>query len=381
MKGETLCHTNLLAAQHVTDVVLVSREGEQHSTHALLLASCSSFLRPLLQEVARCCHPLAILLPDFPIQEVEQVNDALRGIKNNLLENSLAQALGLETDASLLEEQQDIKNEKNQALQLLQVKTDIKLEKQEKVFGEKEFRCTYCSEIFTTSKRKQCHMKLVHQLKYLHYMDKQENGKYICKICQKLYQNRLTIKTHLKAVHKFGQSFKCDVCNKEFSHKDRLKFHTKIHNQEKNQVCDLCGKSFIHDQNLQLHHLKSHGSEEEKIKSQKYACSGCDKHFYRRHVLAQHEQIHSRILRFSCDQCEKEFFTSNARRQHIDKKHLGKNLPTDQQRSKANEQKKKRMAERKALNGGMYRTAEEKVKFNEYMRKYNEKKRLSIISA
>ena len=247
MKGATLFHANLMAAQQVTDVVLISKEGKQHNTHALLLASCSSFLRPLLQEVASCCHPLVILLPDFPLQEVEQVMENLMGIENCLLENCLAQALGLEMDASQLEQQNNIKNEEKQSIQLVNEGIGIELKMQEKVLDENKFDCTYCSEIFTTSKRMQCHMKLVHHLKYLRYMDKQENGKYICKICQKLYQNKLSIRGHLKAVHKFGPSFNCDVCNKSFSFRDRLKLHTKTHNQEKNYTCDLCGKTFIHE--------------------------------------------------------------------------------------------------------------------------------------
>ena len=61
----------LAASQCVTNVCLVTREGERKATHALILARGSAFLSSLLQEAGSHGEEIIIMLPDFSLPEVE----------------------------------------------------------------------------------------------------------------------------------------------------------------------------------------------------------------------------------------------------------------------------------------------------------------------
>ena len=68
-----------------------------------------------------------------------------------------------------------------------------------------------------------------------------------------------------------GKSYKCDICEKEFSQKSNLNTHVKgVHENSKKQKCDICNVSF------------------------------CD---LRRHIKVQHQKIFTKVL---CDLCHKE---------------------------------------------------------------------------
>ena len=86
--------------------------------------------------------------------------------------------------------------------------------------------------------------------------------------------------------------------------------------------------------------------------------------------MTTHEDVHLEGHNFICDQCEATFKTSNALRIHTNRIHLRKWVLTEEQREKQNLRKRKFRADKKARNGGMLRTPEEKAVFNEYMRNY-----------
>lgn len=70
MKGSHNFWTEYLkSAKQMTNVRLVTKQGKEIRTHALLLASCSSFLRLLLLDL-REQEEIIILLPDCSLEQV-----------------------------------------------------------------------------------------------------------------------------------------------------------------------------------------------------------------------------------------------------------------------------------------------------------------------
>ena len=48
-------------------------------------------------------------------------------------------------------------------------------------------------------------------------------------------------------------NFKCEICEKTFSTKQRKRQHIKTHEGQRNYKCDSCGKSFTTSGNLKIH--------------------------------------------------------------------------------------------------------------------------------
>jgi len=249
---------------------------------------------------------------------------------------------------------------------------------------EKNYECTFCNKKFTTGKRLKCHVSLAHasqapvtlehEPEYLKYLEK-DGDKWTCGLCKKSFPKRIRCVTHLQKTHKLGEKFTCEVCTKPFFNAWNLKQHVKSHSSSRDHVCDLCGNGFTEKSHLKKHVIRVHGSEQEKEAKKTFVCTTCGKGFYTQCDLSEHEMTHLEHDSFFCDQCEKGYKTKNALRIHRNKIHLGMYPLKPEQRTKQNLAKIQKRAEIKARNGGVLRTPEEKVKFNEYMRNYQARKR------
>ena len=255
---------------------------------------------------------------------------------------------------------------------------------EDKTDYEEMYRCNYCAKRFANEGAFSNHMSRSHEDKTDYYEHIEEvDGKWICKVCRKSYPknpslqqtpsrvSKLTCIQHWRKVHnKLNSKVKCDICNKELSNKWNLKLHMKMHAGKRDFICDTCGSGFLDKKQLEKHHVRLHGSEQEKELKKTHFCSTCGKGFWNKTSLTTHEDVHLEGNNFICDQCECTFKTSNALRIHTNRIHLGKWVLTEEQRAKQNLRKRKFRADKKAKNGGMLRTPEEKAVFNEYMRNY-----------
>ena len=386
----------LEAAGHVSNVTLVCEDGQQRSSHALLLASSSPLMRQVLLEVvATSCHPLVILLPDFTAMEVEE---CLGGVAMGRAVGDLAEILDIERDWKA---SPDFKknNKKLDGVTRNSKEENMTEEQTKKVNPTEELSCPYCLELFSTSRRMKCHISLEHEQKheYLNFVDERENKQSICKLCFKAFPRIDGCIQHVKNVHQLGTSLKChmcdicvytieklkqhisqvhdksmficEICEKTFPNYHRRREHmVKVHAIGKKFVCDMCGKYFLNPALLKLHFVRLHGSLEEKMAARKYKCLKCGKGFYKPDRLSEHLITHSEVKPFSCDKCDGTYISNHSLRTHIKQVHFGLMRPTKEQKEKRNAKKRKEMAEKKAQNGGEYRTAEERVVYNEYMR-------------
>ena len=64
------------------------------------------------------------------------------------------------------------------------------------------------------------------------------------------------LKKHVKAVHLKIKDWKCDVCNKSFSEKRKLKQHAMLHTGERKYQCTVCGVGFVYKSG-EYHHPSS----------------------------------------------------------------------------------------------------------------------------
>lgn len=107
-----------------------------------------------------------------------------------------------------------------------------------------------------------------------------------------------TMKTQSKTTK--PKSFKCDFCEKLFSHNCFLQLHMKIHTGDTPFHCTICPKKYVSNARLKVH-LVSHSG------LKPFKCGQCDKSFPRKGDLKKHEPMHTGIKSFKCDQCELAF--------------------------------------------------------------------------
>lgn len=134
--------------------------------------------------------------------------------------------------------------------------------------------------------------------------------------------------------------FKCEVCTRGFSRKDKLKLHLMIHSGDKPLKCEACGKAFLRRDHLKNHMRthsrpraapkpKNHGrkvalaaadpdgdAEKDKVE-RPFGCEVCHKMFTRKDNLGAHMRIHTGERPFACDLCEKRFAEKCALKRHM----------------------------------------------------------------
>ena len=396
-------------ASQMCNVNLVSKGGNITKTHALLLASASEIMKTVVLDAINSDEVVVIILPDFTKEEVQQGLEEItkRVLKLKLDESSFLATLGIGIppfrksskdmkSETLCENEEDIdididfhedlqmKDEqmigdmetfpvvKEPDLKSEIIKFDQKTEEEPSINYEEMYQCNFCADRFENEAAFSKHMRRNHEDKTDYYGHIEEvDGKWFCKVCRKINPRKIGCIQHWRKVHnKLKSKLKCDVCNKDLSNKYNLKLHMKMHTGKRDYICDTCGIGFFDKKQLDKHHVRLHGSAQEKESKKTHVCSTCGKGFWNKTTLTNHEDVHLEGNNFFCDQCECTFKTSNALRIHTNRIHLKKWQYTEEQREKQNLRKRKFRADKKAKNGGMLRTPEEKVVFNEYMRNY-----------
>ncbi|XP_056870746.1 transcription factor E4F1 isoform X2 [Takifugu flavidus] len=95
-----------------------------------------------------------------------------------------------------------------------------------------------------------------------------QEGRYICQLCQKTFKTINILRTHLKT-HSDQKNFSCDLCRTSFHTKGSLVRHNRRHTDERPYRCNLCGHSFRESGAL-TRHLKAITPCTEKIRFAQY---------------------------------------------------------------------------------------------------------------
>uniref|UniRef100_H3DKW9 E4F transcription factor 1 n=1 Tax=Tetraodon nigroviridis TaxID=99883 RepID=H3DKW9_TETNG len=95
-----------------------------------------------------------------------------------------------------------------------------------------------------------------------------QEGRYICQLCQKTFKTINILRTHLKT-HSDQKNFSCDLCGISFHTKGSLVRHNRRHTDERPYRCTLCGQSFRESGAL-TRHLKAITPCTEKIRFAHY---------------------------------------------------------------------------------------------------------------
>ena len=135
-----------------------------------------------------------------------------------------------------------------------------------------------------------------------------------CEFCSKTY-NSLSLRTHIRAVHKKVKENICETCGKPFFSKTGLTMHMAVHfgNQ---LACDQCGKCYRDKTRLRQHIQIIHEGRRD------YPCAHCQKAFPTRKYQKMHEEIvHLGIKRHKCHLCSNAYGQSHELKSHYRRAH------------------------------------------------------------
>ena len=127
------------------------------------------------------------------------------------------------------------------------------------------------------------------------------NGKFACNMCNKIYVNKDKLKKH-RLVRHYGFTFDCNECSSSFSSRDLLKGHIASAHAGVNLTCESCDQGFKGLRNLEYH------------KQRKVSCNKCDfTACPRKLIIHKNLNHHPNYIDglFRCSKCE--FTTKKSR--------------------------------------------------------------------
>ena len=143
----------------------------------------------------------------------------------------------------------------------------------------KNFKCESCDKTFVSQGELTRHVKDVH-LKIRSIR---------CDLCNKdLAGGFFNLKKHMRRIHEGNEKlFKCDHCQKGFSHKSTMDLHRRrVHLNERLNPCEECNLTFATEKNLLRHRNICHINVNER---RIYSCTKCSKSFIEKKTLIKHE--------------------------------------------------------------------------------------------
>lgn len=127
--------------------------------------------------------------------------------------------------------------------------------------------------------------------------------------CPEFFDSTAKLKNHLLKVHNGEQrEFGCDLCEKKFTRKSKLREHMFRHTGHFNYRCDICEKGF-----LQMAHLKRHIDHIHTDRT----CDQCAQVFTKWSSLLAHKRtVHTTEADNKCTDCNRVFKSKCSLRNH-----------------------------------------------------------------
>lgn len=150
--------------------------------------------------------------------------------------------------------------------------------------------------------------------------NKRTTFEYVCKECNKCFENKNQRWKHMQRYHKEG--YKCTTCQKRFAFRSNLAKHELLHQGPPARTeCPICHKQVRVD--LLKIHSRIHTEREQ------FSCAECCKRFVSRASYEHHlkyTQAHAaiNILKHKCSQCDKGYRSRGELRDHVNYQHMGK---------------------------------------------------------
>ncbi|XP_011506078.1 PREDICTED: zinc finger protein 761-like isoform X1 [Ceratosolen solmsi marchali] len=245
-------------------------------------------------------------------EKITEINDVEKNIKTdphkainlelvNMIEPSTSLTTSLTSLHSINPDIKSLNTLENNELKVIGVENQVAACREEELSQDSEskdtdniFKCDKCNKHFQSKNNLETHVKVVHQ----------GEKPFICEICNKAFAYQSSLKGHKEIVHQNNKSdkgFPCDICGKVLNHPSSIMYHKlSEHNNGRRFVCNKCGKSFKHKQLLQRHQLVH-------SEHRPYPCKSCNASFKTKANLLNHQSTHTGEKKHFCELCDHKF--------------------------------------------------------------------------
>ena len=182
--------------------------------------------------------------------------------------------------------------------------------------GGEKYECRHCKKKYTSKQN-----FINHELSHI-------EGKHMCELCAKTFDNPSNFKSHMEIVHASVRKFSCSYCQKLIPTKRALIMHERQHTGERPYKCNHCDKSYTGMSALSKHTQKNHNPSSFKsqtdivhAKVRKFSCSYCQKLIPTKRALIMHERQHTGERPYKCNHCDKSYTGMSALSEHTQRKH------------------------------------------------------------
>ena len=173
-----------------------------------------------------------------------------------------------------------------------------------------------CSEAYENEDELLAHAHKEHTWTKMHNDKFVETKPFQCTTCFRRFDKIFALEKHQKRKYvEQSQAIPCELCGLKVS-RTNLEFHQATHNQVKQFVCDICDKSFYTKAKIKAH-MPTHSNE------RPFKCHICKTRFKKKVYLDTHMKLHSNMRTFICKICPSNFFTRKALEIH-ERVHTGK---------------------------------------------------------
>lgn len=114
--------------------------------------------------------------------------------------------------------------------------------------GEKPYKCKICGKEMSTGRENADHRRL-------------HEGGNECPMCGKKFTRLHNMKEHMNGAHHGVKRYSCSICSKQFSYSCSLRYHKRLHQEDKSIKCETCGKCFARFGELTRHERTAHKQE------------------------------------------------------------------------------------------------------------------------
>ena len=309
---------NLIIDDTFSDVTLVSHDNKQFKAHKVILTSCSSFFKNILQSTSPYPGQPVLIVLDMDASHLEALIEFIYLGKTNVLENNKEQLFKVAKDLdifglceespSIIPPAEDTSMVSQNRMEQILKNEDVLEEsivKSEISTNEKVFSCEICP--YTAPKLSKVHK---------HVLNVHGEAKFKCELCEYKTTRRENLKVHQLSGKHRDDGFYCNECDFKAKSENELEKHTKSHKyachecsykgtrksllkqhvegqhlgiRYKCRFCEYSGKTSSY---LKIHEQSMHGNVS-------YSCSICSfdsKHpsAYKRHLLIMHSSIISK---------------------------------------------------------------------------------------
>lgn len=143
------------------------------------------------------------------------------------------------------------------------------------------FPCKQCGAVFPADSKRKAHINTEH---------KGIAGDSVCRICKARFKNYYQKTRHMVQVHN-AEGVKCEVCDKRFNLKSNLISHMRnVHLKERPYECSVCNMGFFIKRQMLYHYMATHTNE------RNFKCEVCGKAYAtqcskRKHMKKNHGMV------------------------------------------------------------------------------------------